>query len=439
MAQTPSTDPGPGRADAWRRAAEIETRVAPPVFPDRWFDVTDHGAAGDGAADDTVAIRAAIETCAAAGGGHVRVPPGRYRTGAIRLYSGVDLHVTAGATLRFDQDTAAYPPVLTRWQGVECVNFSPFVYAYEASDIALTGGGVLDGRGDDEHWWPWKGKPEYGWRPGTPDEADDWALLQRMAADGVPATERVFGPGHRLRTSLIQPYRCRNVLIEGVTLLRSPFWVIHPVLCENVLVRGVTVDSHGPNNDGCDPESCTDVVIRDCVFDTGDDCIAIKAGRNHDGRRLGVPSSGIVVAGCRFHDGHGGLTIGSEMSGGVRDVYGYDLTMTSPRLWTGIRLKTNSARGGFITGVHVRDVSIDAVSTAAIEIDFGYEEGPGHGFDPVVSDLEVTGLRVGAAPYPYLLRGYPDAPIRGVRLAGCRFDATEHAPVAEHVVDLSVT
>src|SRR5205823_3301880 len=178
-----------------------------------------------------------------------------------------------------------------------------------------------------------------------------------------------------LRPNFIQPYRCRNVLIEGVTIVRSPMWEINPTLCTNVTVRGVTINSHGPNNDGCDPDSCRDVLIEGCTFDTGDDCIAIKSGRNADGRRLHVPSENIIVRGCRMKDGHGGVTVGSEISGHVRNVFAENCRMDSPNLETALRIKNNAARGGLLENFYFRNLTIGQVIHAVVTIDFNYEEG----------------------------------------------------------------
>jgi polygalacturonase len=199
--------------------------------------------------------------------------------------------------------------VLTRSEDVELMGYSPLVYAYGETNVALTREGTLDGQADAEHWWPWK-------RAGhAQSQQPDRERLFAQAEAGVAVAERVHGDGHYLRPQFVQPYRCTNVLIEGVTLRNVPMWVIHPVLSRNVIVRGVKVISHGPNSDGCDPESSSDVLIEDTLFDSGDDCIAIKSGRNKDGRRLRTPSERVVVRGCRMRAGHGGVTIGSEVSG----------------------------------------------------------------------------------------------------------------------------
>ncbi|MGC9665510.1 glycoside hydrolase family 28 protein [Planosporangium sp. 12N6] len=436
-AQASPAGPGhpPATPDhAWLRAGYIKARVRRPYFPNRYFDITRFGAVGDGVTDCTEAIRRAVRTCHDAGGGHVLVPTGDFLTGPIHLLSHVDLHLTDKARLRFSTDPGRYlPAVLTRFEGVELYNYSPLVYALDQENIAVTGTGILDGQADNQHWWPWKGNAAYGWKPGDPNQNDARARLLAMAEQGVPVEQRVFGDGGYLRSSFIQPYRCRNVLVEGVTIVNSPMWEIHPTLCENVLVQDVTVNSHGPNNDGCDPESCRLVVIRGCTFDTGDDCIAIKSGRNADGRRVNVPSEDLLIENCQMRDGHGGVTLGSEMSGGIRNVFVRNCHMSSPNLDIALRFKTNSVRGGFITGFHARDIVVGVVGKAVIDVNFYYEEGPGHGFNPVVSDLNVSNLIVESAAQGLNLRGYADDHIDRVTLRDVNFGTTTAPDVVEYV------
>ncbi|MCJ7755761.1 MAG: glycoside hydrolase family 28 protein, partial [Thermoanaerobaculales bacterium] len=347
--ERPATAP----SDPWERLPGILAGIKAPAFPYRDFPVTEFGAVGDGTTDATAAVSAAVGACAGAGGGRVVVPAGEYLTGAIHLKSNVNLHVVEGATIRFIQDPAAYLPVVfTRWEGVELMNYSPLVYAYGEKNVAVTGKGTLDGQAGPEHWWPWKG----GDHPQS--QKPDRDRLFAEAEAGVPVAERVYGAGHYLRPSFLQIYRCENVLIEGITIKNAPMWLIHPVLSRNVTIRDVKAVSDGPNNDGCNPESSTDVLIENSLFDTGDDCIAIKSGRNADGRRLNAPSERIVVRGCRMRAGHGGVTIGSEISGSARDVFVEQNQMSSPELDRGIRFKTNAVRGGVIENVFVRDVEI---------------------------------------------------------------------------------
>jgi polygalacturonase len=424
-------------ADPWDQAGAIARSVCPPRFPHRHFLLTRFGAKGDGVTDNTVAFADAIRACARAGGGHVVVPAGRFLTGPIHLRSNVDLHVTEHATIAFSQDPNAYLPVVyTRWEGTELYNYSPLIYAYGQRNIAVTGAGTLDGQADNAHWWPWKGSTDYGWKPGDPQQGPARTQLMAMAEQGVPVEQRVFGDGGYLRPNFVQPYRCRDVLVEGVTIVNSPMWEIHPVLSRNVLVRDVKVNSHGPNNDGCNPESSNGVVIRGCTFDTGDDCIAIKSGRNADGRRVNVPSERILIEDCDFAAGHGGVTVGSEMSGGVRQVYARNLRLSSPNLDTALRFKTNSVRGGFIHDVHVRDLTVGAVAQAVLTIDFYYEEGPGHGFNPDVTGITVENMTVAQATRALNLRGYPDDPVGSVRLSNVDFARTTQPSVVENVAGL---
>ena len=206
------------------------------------------------------------------------------------------------------------------------------------------------------------------------------------------------------------------MLIEGVTIRNSPFWVIHPVLSSNVTVRGVSILSLGPNSDGCDPESSTDVLIEDTLFDTGDDCIAIKSGRNADGRRLAAPSERIVIRNCRMRAGHGGVTIGSEVSGGVRDVFAERNAMSSPDLERGLRIKTNAVRGGVVENVFMRDTRIGEVGSA-IDVTLQYmtaDESSPPAFVPVVRNVLVERLTVDRAALALSIVGIEGAPVGGV-------------------------
>lgn len=424
-------------AEAWGRVPEILARIRPPQFPDRDVVITDFGAVEGGVEVATEAVRRAVEAVHAAGGGRVVVPAGVFLTGPIHLLSNVALHVADGATLRFSTDPTDYlPAVHTRWEGVELMNYSPLIYAFEQENVAVTGGGTLDGQATDANWWPWKGRAEYGWAEGQPEQSAARDRLFAAAEAGVPVAERVFGEGDYLRPSFVEFYQCRNVLIEGVTVVRSPMWLLHPTLCTNVTVHGVTCRSHGPNNDGCDPESCTDVLIEGCAFDTGDDCIALKSGRNADGRRLGAPIENVVVRDCTMRDGHGGVVIGSEMSGGARNVFAERCQMDSPNLDRVLRIKTNSVRGGFVEGVYVRDVAAGQVADAVVRVNFLYEEGDVGAFDPVVRDIDLRRVTSEKSRYALYLVGTPDSPVRDVRLADCRFAGVEAESVVEHVEGL---
>jgi len=425
--------------DGWAQVPGILARVKPPVFPKRDFEITRYGAVGDAAKDCTDAIAKAIAACHQAGGGRVVVPSGVFMTGPVVLQSNVDLHVAAGATLRFDRDPKRYLPlVYTRWEGLECLNYSAFIYSDGQDNIAVTGEGTLDGNCDCEHWWPWKGRTNCGWSKGQPWQEEARNRLNEMGQKDVPLKDRKFGEGSYLRPSFFEPVRGKNILIEGVTITNSPMFEVHPTLCSNVTVRNVKIVSHGPNNDGCDPDSCRDVLIENCSFDTGDDCIAIKSGRNRDGRRVGVPSVNLVIRGCEMQDGHGGITIGSEMSGGVRNVFAENCRMNSPHLNEALRFKTNAMRGGAIEHVCFRNIAIGQVSDAVLQIDFQYEEGEQGPERPVVRDIELQNVSCEKSRYALQLRGFASDPIRDIRLDDCAFRNVALPDIVDHVEDLKL-
>ena len=422
---------------AWAQVPEILRRIKPPVFPKRDFEITRYGAIGDDEKDCTAAFAQAIAACSKAGGGRVVVPAGSFLTGPIHLKDNVNLYVSFGGTIKFSQDPGKYlPPVFTRWEGTELMNYSPFIYAFEQQNIAITGPGILDGQSNNQAWWPWNGRTQYGWKEGDPNQRKARAALSEMAERGVPVGQRIFGEGHYLRPQFIQPYRCKNVLIEGVTIKNSPMWEIHPVLSTNVTVRGVRISSHGPNNDGCDPESCTDVLIKDCYFDTGDDCIAIKSGRNADGRRLNAPAQNILIQDCQMKDGHGGITIGSEISGGVRNVFGENCRMDSSNLDHALRVKNNAMRGGLLENLYFRNIDVGQVAHADITIDFNYEEGEKGKFTPIVRNFVVNNLKSGKSKHALDVQGFKNAPVYDMRLENCTFENVASPSIVMNVENL---
>jgi len=398
----------------WAQVPEILSRIVAPVFPAREVVVTEFGAVGDGKTDCTAAISKAISVCASAGGGRVVIPAGDFLTGPVRLLSQVELHLAAtNSVLKFSTDPNAYlPAVFTRFEGIECYNYSPLLSAIGQQNVAVTGLGTLDGQADDSNWLAWKGQK--GRTDGTQKAAR--ARLDKMNNDQVPVAERRFGAGDFLRPDFIQFQRCRNVLIAGVKIRRSPMWEIHPLLCTNVTVRGVDIFSHGANNDGCDPESCCDVLIEKCIFDTGDDCIAIKSGRNNDGRRVGVPSANLVIRDCTMRDGHAGTAIGSEISGSCSNVFVENCEMSSSNLACALRLKSNAVRGGVLQNIFMRQLHVGQVKDSVLQIDFLYDEGANGAFRPVAKNVVMENLTVDQTPRVLNVRGFPAADISGVRI-----------------------
>jgi polygalacturonase len=423
-------------ADAWTSEyPKILARIKPPKFPRKDFPITKYGAVSDGKTLNTEAFRKAIEACAKKGGGRVVVPAGTFLTGAIHLKSNVNLYVSKDATVKFSTDPKDYLPIVhTRWEGMELMHLSPFIYAYEQTNIAVTGEGTLDGQGK-AFFWKWHGNPRYGGNPDVLSQKPDRAKLYEMMQKGVPVEQRIFGENHFLRPQFIQPYKCKNVLIEGVKIVDSPMWEIHPVLCENVTVRRVWISSHGPNNDGCDPESCKDVLIEDCFFDTGDDCIAIKSGRNEDGRRINVPTENIIVRGCTMKDGHGGITIGSEISGGVRNVFGENCQMDSPNLDHALRVKNNASRGGLLENFYFRNITVGQVDHAIITIDFNYEEGAKGNFTPVMRNFVAENIKSGKSRYAMDAQGFANAPIYGIQIKNSTFENVANGIMAANLKD----
>ncbi|MBC2608100.1 glycoside hydrolase family 28 protein [Pelagicoccus albus] len=426
--QTSNAAPDSGTI-GWNDLPEILAQIVPPTFPDRSVSVVDFGAVADNSTDLKPAIDAAIEKIVELGGGKVIVPSGTYFiAGPIHLRSNVNLHLEKGAVINFSVKPEDYEPlVFTRFEGTEVMNYSPLIYAFEQENIAITGQGLFHGQASRDDWWTWSD----GARPNI-------ERARQMGEDGTPVEQRIFGDHTGLRPVFVQPYRCRNVLIEGVSFRDSPMWFVNPVLCENVTVRGITVQGLGPNNDGCNPESSRNVLIEDCYFDTGDDCIAIKAGRDGDGRRVGVPSENIIIRNCKMLEGHGGVVIGSEMSGGVRNVFAEDCVMDSPHLERALRIKSNSFRGGFVENVHFRNVKVSEVADAIFRINMFYGRQRGE-FPPPVRNVSMENVYCGKAPRAFYFHGLENHPITDVTVVDCVFENVEKPSVLTGIQNLKLS
>ncbi len=426
-------------AQSWDAAMyqQIEQSVRMPQFAQRDYRITDYGASTKAtAAQNQKAINRAIATCSRQGGGRVVVPAGQWLTGALRLQSGVNLVVDEGATLRFAFEPKLYPLVKTSWEGLACWNYSPCIYAYQCKDVAVTGRGTIDGNGSNATWWPMCGKEEFGFVKGQTKEAQSLgsrARLLKYAEDDVPADQRRFGMGQGLRPQLVNFNECDGVLVKDVTLMNSPFWVIHPLLSKNITVDGVTVYNEGPNGDGCDPEACDGVIIQNCTFHTGDDCIAIKSGRNNDGRLWNQPSQNIIIRHCKMEDGHGGVVIGSEISGGCRNVFTEDCYMDSPHLDRVLRIKTNNCRGGVIENICMRNVTVGQCNEAVLRINLDYEpnEQCYRGFEPTVRKVYMENVTSRESKYGVQVIGLQNIEnVSDVTVRNCRFDGVSKEPVS---------
>lgn len=414
----------------------IEQSIQLPKIAERQFLITSFGAKTTAtAAQNQKAINRVISLVSKKGGGKVIIPKGTWNTGAIELKSHVNLVLEEGATLHFAFEPKLYPLVRTSWEGLACWNYSPCIYAYKATDIAITGKGTIDGGGNNDTFWQWNGSPRFGYKEGVTKESQKLgsrSKLLKMAEDGVPFDERKFGMGYGLRPQLVNMVHCERILIKDVKMINSPFWVIHPLLSKNITVDGVYVWNEGPNGDGCDPEACENVLIQNCVFHTGDDCIAIKSGRNNDGRLWNQPSKNIIIRNCKMEDGHGGVVIGSEISGGCENVYAENCVMDSPHLERILRIKTNNCRGGQVQNINMRNVVVGQCKEAVVKINLDYErkEICYRGFEPIVNNVNVENVTCQKSDYGVLIVGRDSLEnVYDINIKNCKFNGVVKEPV----------
>lgn len=367
---------------------EIVDSIRQPSFPELVIDV--HPKA-DYREDALSMLQQAIDDCSRRGGGHVNVKRGKYHLcGSLVLKSNVDLHLEMGSNLQFSGVASDFlPEVHTRWEGTECMNYSPMIYAEGCTNLAITGHGTIDAQASLEMT---------AWASYDNDLEDaDGQLLHQMAEDQVPFEERPLGRDMHLRPSMIQFNGCSSVLVEDVRIVESPFWTIHPLYCHDVVIRNVTIESFYRNNDGVVAESSSDVLIEHCVFNTGDDSVDIKAGRNAEGRRIGRPSRNIVIRDCIFSSEANGLCIGSEVSGGIENVFVDNVRIEDVR--NAIYFKSNSDRGGYIHNINIDNVEVThaKLSVVRIETDF-YDYGNG-GYPSEFADFHIANVNVHSSDY----------------------------------------
>jgi hypothetical protein len=396
-------------------------RLDRPTIPGRWFDIREYGALEGGEVKVTASIRKALDAASRDGGGNILIPPGRWLTGAIQLESNTALYVSRGAELLFSQDPTDYlPAVFSRHEDVECYKYSAFIYAEGKENIAILGGGVLNGQG--RPWWDWK-----------TSKIDLEKELYAMAERGIPADKRVFDGtnGRALRPAFFQPMNCRNILVEGVTFLYGAFWTITPTYCENVIVRRVRIQTEGeyghtPNGDGVDPSSCRNVLIEHCEFDTGDDCIAIKAGRDADGLRVNRPTENVVIRHCKGLQGHGGVVLGSETSGSIRNVYAFDCEFNgTDRI---VRLKSARGRGGVLENLWFRGMRGDRIGKEALHLNLlyagsRYPEQPVDRTTPIFRNIHFADVTMtNGKGYGIEILGLPEMPVQDVTFDSIRIE-----------------
>lgn len=425
----------------WKVKQEIEKAVVVPTFKNKTYNIVDFGAKSGGQINNSEVFKKAITACSKNGGGKVVVPMGKFLTGPIHLDNNVNLHLEDGAEILFSTKSSDYPLVRTSFEGTELMNHSPLVYAYNKKNIAVTGNGILNGQANNENWWYWCGAKQYGWSEGKGNQNDpkNRIRLVESGEQNVPVEQRIYGEGSYLRPSFVEFFSCTDALIKDVKIVNAPFWVIHPMKSTNVTVDGVTVESHGPNNDGCDPEYSKNVIIKNCTFNTGDDCIAIKAGKDGDGRRVAMKSENIIVQDCIMLDGHGGVVMGSEMTGGIKNVFVENCKMDSPNLDRAIRIKSNSRRGGIVENVFVRNLEVGQVKEAVLRINmfynvYGNQTG---NFIPQVKNVILENVNVkNAGKYGVLAKGYKELPIENVVLKNVTIDKVDQAFSIENVTNI---
>lgn len=331
--------------DPWAGMARVLKQIVEPEIPESVYDIVAFGASGDGITDARPAIQAAIRKANTYGGGVILLSDGEWLCkGPIHLKSNVFLKISEEAKLIFSENPSDYlPQVRTRWEGTDCYNYSPLIYAAYSVNVGLIGGGEIDGKG---------GAIFSGWRTRQKDAQD---RLRQMGREGVSLHARVFGESDYLRPSMIQFYSCQNVLVDGVKITDSPMWVVHPVYSNNVIIRNIEVVSDRLNNDGVDIDSCVNVLVEHNKFSTQDDGIVIKSGRDQDGWRVGRPSEQVVIRN-NYIEGHNGIAIGSEISGGVRNVFIENNQMGDVR--SALYFKSNRDRGGVVERIRIRNIEV---------------------------------------------------------------------------------
>ncbi|MBD5780930.1 glycoside hydrolase family 28 protein [Pelagicoccus sp. NFK12] len=387
-------------------------QLARPSFKADVFNILDFAAVEGGKVKNTEAFANAIAACADNGGGRVLVPAGKWFTGPIHLKSNVELHLAEGSEVIFSDTLEDYLPVVrVRAGSIEIYNYSPLIYARDCENIGITGPGRLNGNA--EKWWDWKHK-----------ETRDYFTAEKR---GIPVEERIYGkPEDAIRPSFVQLFNCRNILLEGFTIGSGPNWTIHPVFCENIIIRRVHVLTDGPNNDGIDPDSSRNLLVEHCVFDTGDDCMVLKSGYNEDGWRAAAPTENVVMRWCTSKRGHGGLVIGSEMSGDVRNVYMYECEFEGTD--RALRIKSRRGRGGIVENVWAENLVVKDMQREVVilNMDYGADKNAlTNQRAPLFRNIHVSDVYGEGAPMAIRIVGLPDSLIENVTFENIRVKSTE--------------
>ncbi len=390
-----------------------------------WLNILEEGGNNKGELC-TTAIQAAIDKAHQAGGGTIYFPAGDYLTGALRLKSNITLHIEAGALLKFSENFDHYLPfVELRWEGTVMKSFSPLLYAKDAENITITGRGTIDGQG--YAWW------KEIWRIESAKEKLELTKYQKMTQKANAHIETALYYKRTRsylfhRPPLFQAYKCKNIKIEGVTVQNSPFWTINPAFCDNVTIDGVTIfNPHSPNTDGINPTSCKNVHISNCHISVGDDCITIKSGRDKDGRKWATPTENVTITNCTMLNGHGGVVIGSEMSGGIKKITISNCVFDGTD--RGIRIKAARGRGGVVEDIRVSNIVMNNIKKEAFMLNLFYDkntkEEPVTERTPIFRNIHisnVTGTKVNTAGR---VIGIPEMPIHNLSFSNINMVAEQ--------------
>ncbi len=423
--------------------------IVAPSIPDNTVLLSDFGADNTGRELCTAAIAKAIDALVAKGGGHLVVPRGVWLTGPVVLKSGIDLHLDNGAVLQFAADESLYPLVNTSFEGLDTRRCQSPISANGATNISITGGGVIDGNG--QYWRPVKKSKVTSahWnrlleQPGSQEmkkgywvPSAGYAKGEQGANMNVPkaTTEEEWQEVKRfLRPVMIGLVNCKNVLLQGVIFQNSPAWNLHPLMCENIIIEDVLVrnPSYAQNGDALDLESCKNALIINSRFDAGDDGICLKSGKDADGRRRGRPCENVVVSGCTVFAGHGGFVVGSEMSGGVRNISVKDCQFVGTDV--GLRFKSTRGRGGIVENIYIDGVSMTDIATYALTFNMYYggksvaevlaeggeqklpEAVPVTEETPIFRNIDIRNVVCHHAGFAMEFNGLPEMPIDGIHL-----------------------
>ena len=411
----------PSTSETWRTPEQIVAEIQLPQIPDKSYTITDFGA--EKGKDARPAIIAAIESATQNGGGKVVIPAGKWLSnGAIHLKSKINLHLEEGAHLLFSAKPDHYlPTVKTRWEGTEVYTYSPFIYAHKVEDVAITGTGIIDGN-ERSQFKRWHKK-----------QWDDIYKLRGMGFNGVPLKERQFGKGAFLRPPLVQFFDAKRVLLEGYTSKNSAFWVNHLVYTQHATVRNLKVDSHFPNNDGLDIESSEQVLVEKCLFRTGDDSVVVKSGRDLDGRTIGIPSKDIVVRNNDF-GGEDGIGLGSEMSGGISNVYFLDNVLRKGD--SAFRFKSNLDRGGKVEHIVVKNFQVEEF-TNLFWFQMNYPSKQGGNFPSTYKDIVFENISVKKVENFLEIHAPEAAPLQNVLFKDISVEETKNTFTVENAINLN--